>query len=482
MGVAQWWGESQSPGDTLMPSAICPQCQKRLSLPDELVGRKIRCKVCKAEFVANAEPATASGISSARRSGSMPRPSALSTEQAAAVPTVVAELLPPPAPGPLRWVVALLAFVVPVSAAAAFAYLNWKPSPATPGEGPAEEAPDRYAAIEIASKSVKYTIFDVYSDPVVGRNCRVLEEGSAKSEPIRNIDQTERFDRAELAKAIASVKQYHEMLLKKANLSEDHIAVFASPGLFEALNDKPRRESLVSKNKETLRDAVKDATEKTVAFIDPEDEAQYSLKGTVPKRYRDSALYIDVGTGAMRGAYLTGGVVRKFTGPGLGKFRDKVKKASSSNSFATTAQTLAPRELDPTFATLTTEHPLILSQERLYVVGGIVWVLANTMQPTMRGAYVPLSPDDIDQFYLLVRKDPTFLKTLEPPSSLSAEEATRFRDDVAKMQKIFSPEDLQAGAELLKSLAYQFQFGAKKEIVFYRNGNNAWLLAYLLKL
>jgi len=33
----------------------CPSCNKQVGLPDQFAGRKVRCKKCKAEFIAEAE-------------------------------------------------------------------------------------------------------------------------------------------------------------------------------------------------------------------------------------------------------------------------------------------------------------------------------------------------------------------------------------------------------------------------------------------
>jgi len=60
-----------------MPEIVqCPQCVRPLRVPDDLLGKKVKCPTCGSNFVAEAEPAPASEPASAPPRPAPPRPKA----------------------------------------------------------------------------------------------------------------------------------------------------------------------------------------------------------------------------------------------------------------------------------------------------------------------------------------------------------------------------------------------------------------------
>ena len=47
------------------------------------------------------------------------------------------------------------------------------------------------------------------------------------------------------------------------------------------------------------------------------------------------------------------------------------------------------------------------------------------------------------------------------------------------MRKNFGPEELLAGAEVLKALSEELDFAKKKELAFCRTGDIAWVVDYV---
>src|SRR5262249_45227104 len=147
----------------------CPECNAISPIPDNVLGRKVRCKNCKAEFVATARE----GIKTSRD-----KPLEIPPEDPGAVITVVARRIGGKAANtaagsPLWLAVALLALLLPIAGAGAFAALKWnRPGAGTEDAtatdntsgGSSREPGEYYGAIEVGSKGVKYAYFEIYPD------------------------------------------------------------------------------------------------------------------------------------------------------------------------------------------------------------------------------------------------------------------------------------------------------------------------------
>jgi predicted Zn finger-like uncharacterized protein len=81
--------------EVCMPAIVdCPSCNRKLRIPDELLGRKVKCPTCSTTFDAVASPAAAPPIPSAPPASFTPAPPPLAKPQAAPMPA------PPPMANP----------------------------------------------------------------------------------------------------------------------------------------------------------------------------------------------------------------------------------------------------------------------------------------------------------------------------------------------------------------------------------------------
>src|SRR3981189_84925 len=56
-----------------MPEVVtCPQCERQLRVPDELIGQRVKCPTCGTNFTANVETLPRSGGEEEPRSGAGP--------------------------------------------------------------------------------------------------------------------------------------------------------------------------------------------------------------------------------------------------------------------------------------------------------------------------------------------------------------------------------------------------------------------------
>ena len=82
--------------------------------------------------------------------------------------------------------------------------------------------------------------------------------------------------------------------------------------------------------------------------------------------------------------------------------------------------------------------------EKVYLVGGIVWVMANYQHPGDRGKYVKLTARDITWFEKAMRSSPNPLADFVAPAGLPPALATEMKLEIQKMKDVFPPQKLVA--------------------------------------
>ncbi|HEX5269922.1 MAG TPA: hypothetical protein VFW33_05525 [Gemmataceae bacterium] len=472
-----------------MPVKVrCAECDAEAAVPDAVVGRKVRCSKCGAQFVALSSTAVKSN----------------GPQQAAAV-TVVARRVggrrtpPPPPPaqesGSVLWVVAaVFAMVLPVAGAAAFAYLKWDHggdagnAPGVSGkDGPVAVAPaERYGAIEIASKGVKYTCFEIAADRSKGINPLPVDSGSTNTNIVQGLGKTGRLDPAGLSESVAAARQWYDALRNKHNVPAQNIYVVGSSGLASPILDSKdippaQKEDRIAQCRTELSEAIKKALDKEMGFVTADEEAVHQIQGAIPPDELDVALLIDVGSGGTRGGYREGaGIVKKVKALGVKEFTRTAKEKGGA-SFSENAAALAPDQLRKPLQEQVERNPGLRARNKVYLIGGVVWVMATNLHPEKCDAdhkYIGLSADDVARFATTLHDRPDFLTTFKAPESLDPESRKKVEKDVRRMVDTFSPEELVAGAEILKALSAELEFG-KKELAFYRLGDIAWVVDYV---
>ena len=230
-----------------MPVKVrCPECESVAAIPDNLMGRKLKCSNCGNQFVASSP----SGVKAA-----VPPPAGATTVVAKGVG---GRPVPPPPPvqagGSIVWpVAAVFALLLPIAAAAGFAYLKWdRGSPVLPPEtvvegGGPEAAPpaargELYGAIEVGSKGVKYTCFEVYPEKEHGENYRRVVNDSTNTNIVQGMDKTGQFDPKGLNDSVTAAHKFYDVLTKTYNVPPDRVFVVGSSGLDGAVA-KPRSRS-----------------------------------------------------------------------------------------------------------------------------------------------------------------------------------------------------------------------------------------------
>jgi hypothetical protein len=217
-----------------------------------------------------------------------------------------------------------------------------------------------------------------------------------------------------------------------------------------------------------------------MTFIDVRREAELSIEGVVPRKHTAAAVLIDVGSGNTKGGFRDGdkGAVTFGVPYGSVTFADAAGKRAGKGSFADKAAALRGEVLGPALRKAIEEKPALGKRERVYLGGGAVWALATFVRPGGREPYLALTPDDIAAYHKLLLASPGEF----PKADLSgvADEKARAAaaKEVERVKKTFTPEQLLAGAEILKGLSEEFGFKDKK-VFFARNAYLGWILAYV---
>jgi hypothetical protein len=248
---------------------------------------------------------------------------------------------------------------------------------------------------------------------------------------------------------------------------------------------------------------VTSRTGKKVTLLDMQSEASLSIASTIPRRYRARAtsfdnrgisVLIDIGSGNIKGGYQQIRMLPKgkpdymfFTfgiPQGTVTFTEEVAqeagRAADLSKFAIHAQRLSDKSVREPLQLELEKRPGLVNRKKVYLSGGIIWAMVTLLYPQDRQSLVPITAEDINVFYARAVSDPQSL--LRPKLSQIRVRQARMEaeKEVEAVRSTFTPENLVAGAEILRTVASVFALNGKdREILFYRFSNLSLLLSYL---
>jgi exopolyphosphatase/pppGpp-phosphohydrolase len=332
-----------------------------------------------------------------------------------------------------------------------------------------------HGGIEVGAKGVKATVLDVRGD-ADAYDVKVLMADTENTTLTAGLAQSERFAPEALKATVAAVAKFADAMRKDHKVPDENLYVVGSSGLFSAIEGKA---DAVKANQEALAGAVREACGLKMTFIDVAREAELSIAGVVPSRYVGAAVLIDVGSGNTKGGFRDGdkGAVTFGVPYGSVTFADAAKKRAGDSSFADKAAGLRTDVLAPALKKAVEDRPALAKRERVYLGGGAVWAMASLVRPGGSEPYLPVTPDDVADYQKLLASAPGAFPKPDL-SSLGEKERAAAEKEIARVQKTFTPEQLLAGAEILKGLSDEFGFKGRK-VFFARNAYLAWILAYV---
>lgn len=146
-------------------------------------------------------------------------------------------------------------------------------------------------------------------------------------------------------------------------------------------------------------------------FITAEEEAALAFRGVMDrlppfwraKRY-PQVLFLDIGSGNMRGAYVTRTspfTIGTFEIPwGTKTFGKKVDAVRGEKPFVTAAEELRKTEVVQALRSASQRFPGLQNLNRVYLAGGASYAMTTLLHPDRQtGDFVPLNQGDIELFH-----------------------------------------------------------------------------------
>ncbi len=332
-----------------------------------------------------------------------------------------------------------------------------------------------HGGIEIGAKGVKATVIEV-TGTGDAQEIKVLLSGSKNTTLTEGLRAAEKFAEPALKATGQAVADFADRMQKEFKVPAERIYVVGSSGLFSALEGKAKA---IQANQALLADAVAAASNLKMTFIDADREAQLSIAGIIPPHHAENSLLLDIGSGNTKGGYRDKDYITLSIPYGSVTFVDLVKKQGQKGTFAERAAQARETVLLPGLKKAAAQKPGVSKRTRVYLSGGAVWALATLVRPGDRSAYVKLTAEDIDAYHKLLLQSPEAVPT--PDLSAIKDEAAReaAKKDVNAVKTAFKPEQLLAGAEILKAMAKEYEFGGGKQLFFARNAQIGWILAFV---
>jgi exopolyphosphatase/pppGpp-phosphohydrolase len=322
-----------------------------------------------------------------------------------------------------------------------------------------------YAGIEIGGSGVKATVIESKPGGLYERlfskthrtKLTVLDKGAFRPEAI--------------AETVKRIGELRDTIRKSYDLPDDHIIVVGSSGVPKA------------SNRDALASAVKKATGKTLTFISDRTEVELTIAGVVPRGDRAGSWSLDIGSGNTKGGYQPENRPLVYVSVPLGveTFTQKVQQEAKDKgiTFSEAAGLLRKTALVAPLKAGTKEMPELARRKRVYLSGGTVWALVSLVKPREVGrTYVTFTAADVDAYRALLVKAKGKAPTVDLSTIVNRDLRERAAKEIKTVNKVYSPENLLAGAEILEALVEAFNL-KDRTLIFPRNAAVGWLAAYV---
>lgn len=226
------------------------------------------------------------------------------------------------------------------------------------------------------------------------------------------------------------------------------------------------------KNTKSLSDAISQRIAVGVIdFVTPAQEAEFGFISSIPRKYWNSSVLVDIGSSNTKMGYRSDSGFRAAEIP-FGSVT-LTQKASGGGDFHTPLKTTINTIIRPALRDTSSKLPGLMNRKNLFWIGGAAWSTATFMQPD-QGArdFVKIEKSDISRF-ITALNDKTWVSYAPSPKALPITR-TIFERDSAKVMEIFSRDNLLSGVSLFE--AFLSNRGVDGPIYFVRNGN--WIMGY----
>jgi exopolyphosphatase/pppGpp-phosphohydrolase len=321
-----------------------------------------------------------------------------------------------------------------------------------------------YGGIEIGSKGIKISVLDIqnakraiFESKDFWTENTTLAKGIAKDGNL-NLEDIE--------SSCQVVKKNYEKLIDEYKIDRKKIFVIASSGIGMAYNT----DLLVTKIKELINVDLE--------VITPDREARLLIAGGVPPNRYTNSLILDIGGGNTKGGYIDVKNIDNYVfyplsmRLGTVTLTEKVKLYTQSDDFAdflewsTVYADLLQQEVKDMF----NKRASAKSKKNIYLCGGAVWAF-KTLTAT----------SEIESFSEFTIKQVKDYKIQLVFDYGKFEKMALTNPEIAKVIKTYNQQNLLSATNLLLGILENIEDAADKKFYFVKNGQTAWLVAYVLE-
>ena len=166
---------------------------------------------------------------------------------------------------------------------------------------------------------------------------------------------------------------------------------------------------------------------------------------------------------------------------GVVSYANEISKAVGRNSgmytFARQVKTSGALAFRQALRKELESKPGLMHRKRVFLTGNLIWAVATLLYPQDRQPLVTLTFNDIMQFAEKMARDPKELALRKLYFIRDRKLRTEVEQEFEEIRNTFKPQELIAGAEMLKAAAEELKWQDKK-IIFARRGHLGCILSY----
>jgi hypothetical protein len=251
---------------------------------------------------------------------------------------------------------------------------------------------------------------------------------------------------------------------------------------------------------ENLVTIIKNATGLTLSFLDEMTELQLRVSGTVPKIGKDGDTTIDsrntsallhIGSVSSQVGYemmkysANSGPANDYVGIeiayGVISYTNEILRAMGTDdqyAFVREVKASSAINFRQALRKELERHPGMLYRKRFFLTGNLAWAMATLMYPGDRQPYVQVTYSDIAQFADRLARSPREVVFQNLSFIHDRRVRQEVQQEIEEIKATFTPQQLVAGAEMLKAAAEELRW-KEKTVVFARFGNVSGILTYV---
>lgn len=329
-----------------------------------------------------------------------------------------------------------------------------------------------YGVVEIGAKGVKAAVVTSSRD---GEGRSRYETGFRKAintNLIQGVSERGEFDPDAMDNTVSAVQELIQGIRSSNPNWSSTITIAGSSALASATN------------RQELADKLQRATGITPIFIHSAQELRYAIQSTVNPSDSHQTALLDIGSGNARIGYLIAPSAGRPAGQAtldmpIGSITLSAlaqKAQQPGETYLSALNRVVEREIQPKIQNDIAQYPVLRRHKNFMLVGGAAWAMATLMHPENQSNYVPIQRHELSDYYNRLTQNPQSLLNQDLGGIGDPAIKARAEKEIASVKAVFTLDNLQAGARILKMVADIDPFGSAG-IYFARQGNWAYGLA-----